>query len=66
MKYQMKFTTIKFYFLKDVNIQKVLVSKKIFSGETIYKYFIGYLYDDYKVMTITYNASKSEAIRKKL
>ena len=66
MKYQMKFTTIKSYFLKDVNIQKVLVSKKIFSGEKIYKYFIGYLYDDYKVMTITYNASKSEAIRKKL
>ena len=39
----------KFYYhkspilLKDVDIEKVLVSKKIFSGEESYKYFIGYL-----------------------
>ena len=28
-------------FLKDVGIEKVLVSNKISSGEKIYKYFIG-------------------------
>ena len=33
--------------LKDVNIEKVLVCKKISSGEKNYKYFIGYLYNDY-------------------
>ena len=36
-------------FKKDVGIEKVLVSNKIPSGENNYKYFIGYLYDDYKV-----------------
>ena len=30
-------------FLKDVDIEKVLVSNKIFLGEKNYKYFIGYL-----------------------
>ena len=34
---------------EDKNTEKELVSKKIFSGEKNYKYFIGYLYDDYKV-----------------
>ena len=37
------------YFLKDVDIEKVLVSKKKSSGERNYKYFIGYLHHDYKV-----------------
>ena len=32
-------------FLKDVDIEKVLVSNKISSGEKNYKYFIGYLYN---------------------
>ena len=36
-------------FLKDVDIEKVLVSSKISSGEKNYKYFIGYLYNDHKV-----------------
>ena len=36
-------------FLKDVNIEKVLVSKKISCGEKDYQYFIGYLYNDNKV-----------------
>ena len=36
-------------FLKDVDIEKVLVSKKISFGEKIYKYFIHYLYNDHKV-----------------
>ena len=36
-------------FLKDVDIEKALVSNKIFSAEKNYKYFIGYMYDEYKV-----------------
>ena len=35
--------------LKDVDIEKVLVSNKISFGEKNYKYFIGYLYNDCKV-----------------
>ena len=42
-----KFYLHKFYhsiFLEDVDIEKVLVSDKIFFGEKkIYKYFIGYV-----------------------
>ena len=43
---------IKFYrhkspiFLKDVDIEKVLVSNKISFGEKNYNYFISYLYND--------------------
>ena len=33
--------------LEDGDIEKVLVTNKISSGEKNYKYFIGYLYDDY-------------------
>ena len=33
----------------DVDIEKVLVSKKIYFGEQNYKYFIGYLYNGNKV-----------------
>ena len=36
-------------FLKDVDIEKVLISNKISSGDKNYKYFIGYLYNDDKV-----------------
>ena len=35
--------------LRDVDIEKVLVSNKISFGEKNYKYFIGYLYNDHKV-----------------
>ena len=35
-------------FLKDVDIEKVLVSNKISFGEKNYQYFIGYLYNDNK------------------
>ena len=35
--------------LIDVDVEKVLVSNKIPFGEKNYKYFIGYLYNDYKV-----------------
>ena len=47
---KINFTPIKVLFLKkDVDIEKVLTSNKISSGEKNYKYFIGYLYDDHKV-----------------
>ena len=36
-------------FLKDVDIEKILASGKIFSGEKNHKYFIGYLHNDNKV-----------------
>ena len=35
--------------MEHVDIEKVLVSNKISSGEKNYKYFIGYLHNDYKV-----------------
>ena len=36
-------------FLEDVNINNILVSNKIFSGEKNCKYFTGYLYHDYEI-----------------
>ena len=45
----------KFYRLKtsillgDVDVEKVLVSNNIPFGEKVYKYFIGYLYNNHKV-----------------
>ena len=39
-------------FLEDVDIEKVLVFNKISSGEKNYKYFIGYLYNGYKVKAL--------------
>ena len=44
------FTAIKIWFFKkDVNIENILISTKICSGEKIHKYFIGYMDDDYKI-----------------
>ena len=37
-------------FKKDIDIWKVLVSNKISYGEKNYKYFIGYFYNDHKVI----------------
>ena len=39
----------KSYIFKDVDIEKVLVAIKISSGKKIWKYFIGYLCDDYRL-----------------
>ena len=36
-------------FLEDADNEKISVSNKISFGEKNYKYFIGYLYDDYNV-----------------
>ena len=40
-----------FYKRKMQILKKELVSSKISSGEKNYKYFIGYLYDDYDGQT---------------
>ena len=48
-------------FLKDVNIDKVLVSNKISSGKKNYKYVIGYLYNDHKVRLLHIILPKSSA-----
>ena len=47
---KINFTAIRFlFFLKHVNIEKVLVSHKISFGEENYNYLSDYLYDDDKV-----------------
>ena len=47
--------------LKYIDIDKVLVCNKISSGEKNYKYFIGYLYNDYKVIPLHIMLSKTSA-----
>ena len=42
-------TAIRVLFLEDLDTENILVSSKIFSSGKNYKYFIGYLYDDYKI-----------------
>ena len=54
------FTTIKSYFL-DVDTDNTIVIYKIYSSETNYKYFIGYLYDDYKFKSLNINTSKKKS-----
>ena len=51
-------------FLKDVDIEKVLVSNKISFGEKNYKYFIGYLYNDHKVRPLHIMLPKTSAFVK--
>ena len=58
-------TVFKPYFLEDEDIQKVLVTKKIFPGEKDYKYFTGYLYDDYKVKSLYKMLPKTNAYVKR-
>ena len=48
-------------FLKDVDVEKVLVSNKISFGEKNYKYFIGYLYNDNKVKLLHMKLPKTSA-----
>ena len=47
--------------LKDVHIDKVLVSNKISLGEKNYKYFTGYLYNDNKVKPLHIMLSRASA-----
>ena len=48
-------------FLKDVDIEKVLVSKKISFGEKNYKYVIGYLHNDNRVKSLHKMLPKTSA-----
>ena len=48
-------------FLKDVDIEEVLVSNKISFGEKSYKYFIVYLYNDHKVKLLHTMLPKTSA-----
>ena len=47
--------------LKNVDIEKVLVSNKISFGEKNYKYFISYLYNDNKVRPLHIMLPKTSA-----
>ena len=47
--------------LRDVDIEKVLVSHKISFGQKYYKYFIGYLYNDHKVKPLHIMLLKTSA-----
>ena len=47
--------------LRDVDIQKVLVSNKISFGEKKYKHFIGYLHNDYKIKPLHIMLLKTSA-----
>ena len=53
IKKKTNFTAIRLLcFLKDVDIEKVLVSNKIPFGEKNDKYFVGYLHNDHKVKSL--------------
>ena len=51
-------------FLKDVDIEKVLVYNKISFSEKNYKYLIGYLQNDWKVTQLHIMLSKTSAYAK--
>ena len=53
-------------YLKNEDIEKVLVSNKIYFGEKNYKYFIGYLFNDHKVKPLHIMLPKTSAYVKKL
>ena len=48
----------------DIDIERKLVSKKIYFGEKNYKYFIGYLHNDNKVKPSHIMLSKRSAYEK--
>ena len=54
-------TEILFFFKKDVNIDKALVSNKISTAERNYKRFNGYMFDDYKVKPLHIMLPKTSA-----
>ena len=45
----------------EIEVHKVLVSNKIYSGEKNCKDFIGYLYDDYEVKPLHMMLPKTSA-----
>ena len=50
--------------LRDLDIEKVLVSNKIYFGKKKIKYFIGYLYDNHKVKPLYITLPKTSAYLK--
>ena len=59
---KLDFRVIRLLFLGgDVDIEKELVSNKIFLGEKNYKYFIGYLYNGNKVKPLNIMLRKTSA-----
>ena len=38
-----------FYFFLYIDVYNILISKKIYFGKKNFKYFVGFLYDDYKI-----------------
>ena len=48
-------------FIEDLDIKNVLVSNKISFVEKYYKYFIGYLDDDYKIKLLHIMLPKTSA-----
>ena len=56
------FAAIRFlFFIKDVDVDKVLLSNKISFGEKNYKHFICYLYNDDKVKPLNIMLPKTNA-----
>ena len=47
--------------MKDLGIEKILVSKKISFGEKNYKYFICYLYNDHEIKRLHIMLPKTNA-----
>ena len=48
-------------FLNDVDIGNLLICNKFSSGEKNYKYFFGYIDDDYKIKPLRIIPSKTNA-----
>ena len=63
---EISFTAIKVLFLEDGDINNELVSNKSSSGEKSFKYFIGYLYDDYEIKPLHIMLPKRVRICKNL
>ena len=60
------FTVVKvLFFKKDVDTEKVLLPQKISSRGKIYKYFIGYFYNDHKVKLLYIMIPKTSAYLKR-
>ena len=53
------------YFEGDVDINNILVSSKISFGEKNCKYFIGYMYDDYRIKPLHIMFPKTEVYVKR-
>ena len=51
--------------VRHVDVEKVLLSNKIFFDEKNYKYFIGYLYNDDKVKSLHIMVPKTSAYVKR-